>query len=131
MDRIGELDKNNNNQVNNKIKLIYKAKEERNYNLFGSKFVENNINNIKLYINKVQTSLIKEYKLNKGDNVIIMEIINPIKNLECMFYNCNCLTNINDLFLSSSILFLNQAAKEILLPLKNNKINLLYTNYIF
>ena len=96
MDKINELDYLKNKGENN-IKLIYKVEKRGKYKLFGDKFVENNQNNIKLYVNGFRIYLNKEYDLEKGDNIIIMNIINPIKNLENMFYNCNHISNIDEL----------------------------------
>ena len=95
-----------------KIKLIYYVDREdevkdiigRNidgkdviYTIFGEEFVENNKNNIDLIINEDKKGLVKEYKLNKGENKIEIIIKNNIINLQNMFYCCSKLTNIEEL----------------------------------
>ena len=92
-EKINELD-NLENKRKSEIKLIYKVENGGQYKLFGDKFVENNKNNINLYVNGYKTCLINEYKLERGDNIIIINIINPIKNLENMFENCNQIENL-------------------------------------
>ena len=79
------------------IKLVYKSEINSIQNIFGKKFVENNKNNIELIINGEKSELIEKYKLKKGLNDIKMIIKNKIKNLENMFYECNNLTNIDQL----------------------------------
>ena len=96
MDKINELD-NLKNKRKSEIKLIYKVENGGQYKLFGDKFVENNKNNINLYVNGYKTCLNYIYKLEEGNNIIIMNIINPIKNLENMFYNCKYIENIDGL----------------------------------
>ena len=96
----------------NKIKLIYFVDGEGEvedefgnyidgkdgkFNIFGDKFIENNKNNIDLIINGTKKGLVKEYKLNKGENKIEIIIKNKITNLEYMFYNCTKLKNIEEL----------------------------------
>ena len=96
----------------NKIKLIYFVEGEGEvedefgnyidgkdgkFNIFGEKFIENNKNNIDLIINGTKKGLVKEYKLNKGENKIEIIIKNKITNLEYMFYNCTKLKNIEEL----------------------------------
>jgi len=66
MDKINELNSLKKNEKN-KIKLIYRAEISRKFNLFGDKFVQNNKDNIILYINGNKTILINEYKLEEGD----------------------------------------------------------------
>ena len=85
----------------NIINLIYeKNKKKYNHdynNIFGSKFVENNKENIKLVINGEKSELIEKYNLKIGINNIQLIIINTLTNLECMFYNCKSLKNIEEL----------------------------------
>ena len=98
MEKIDELDENKQNKDKTKIQLIYRTDNERTDNIFGSKFVEKNKDNIELYVNDVKLcQLIGKYNLKKGDNIITIKIINPIINLEYMFYNCDKLININEL----------------------------------
>ena len=84
-------------QDTNKIRLIYECEEDKKYNIFGKKFVENNKNNIELIINGNKSELIEKYKLNKGKNDIEIIIKNKIINMEYMFHNCNTLINIDKL----------------------------------
>jgi len=70
------------------ITLIYSVVEEGNYSIFGSRFVENNKNNINLIINEAKTGLISSYFLEKGENFITLKIKNNVINLEYMFYGC-------------------------------------------
>ena len=86
-----------NKKKDNTINLIYEIENEGVKNLFGEKFVSNNMDNIELIINGEQCDLIKQCNLKKGINNIKMIIKNKINNLEYMFYECNSLTNIDDL----------------------------------
>ena len=54
----------------NEINILYESNNESEEAIFGEKFVKNNINNIELEINGIKINLIKEYKLNKGKNII-------------------------------------------------------------
>ena len=64
----------------NKINLIYYKKEdywdkERENNIFGEKFVENNKNNIELIINGIKSELVSKYELKNGTiNVHLYQI---------------------------------------------------------
>ena len=49
----------------NEINLQYMAEEEGNKQIFGYKFVQNNINNINLIINGNKSPLVQEYNLKK------------------------------------------------------------------
>ena len=86
-----------NKKYKNEINLKYITTEEKYENIFGDRFVKNNINNIDLIINGKKSKLIKNYKLIKGINNIKMIIINKITNLEYMFYECHSLKDINEL----------------------------------
>ena len=86
------------------INLIYYKKKNNDNefsdyrnNIFGSKFVENNKDNITLIINGKESKLINEYNLNIGRNDIQMIIKNKLTNLEYMFYECESLSNIYEL----------------------------------
>jgi len=95
---IDEFNKNNKNNINrNKISLIYISKKEGEENIFGEKFVENNKNKIELIINGKKSKLINKCKMEKGENIIIMEIKKKITNVEEIFVSCNTLKNINEL----------------------------------
>jgi len=94
----------NNNKYKNKINLIYEKKDENNYYIFqdpniifGSKFVENNKENIKLIINGRESKLIEKYNLKKGVNKIQLIIFNKLTNLEGMFDGVCSLKNIEEL----------------------------------
>ena len=90
---INELNKKYKNEIN----LKYITKEEKEDNIFGAKFVENNINNIELEINGERCKLRGRYNLIKGVNNIKMIIKNKVSNLEDMFNSCESLKDINDL----------------------------------
>ena len=81
----------------NEINLKYKTLEENVHTIFGNEFVENNKNNITLKINGKQSPLISKYKLNKGENDIIICIKNKLTNLSNMFKSCGTLYNIDEL----------------------------------
>ena len=86
----------------NKINLIYYKKEvkddeNRDNNIFGFQFVENNKNNIELKINGIKSELVKKYELKYGENNIEIIIKNKITNFKYMFYNCISLKNIEGL----------------------------------
>jgi len=86
----------------NKINLIYYKKKEkdrynRDNNIFGSKFVENNKNNIELKINGKKSEFVQKYELNYGENNIEIIIKNKITNFEHMFFDCISLKNIEGL----------------------------------
>ena len=90
-------DKSNNKEYKNEMNIIYKTDKEGDENIFGDQFVYNNKNNIELQINGIKNGLIKRCKLKKGENNIKIIIKNKIENLECMFYDCKSLININEL----------------------------------
>ena len=56
--------------IRKKINILYEINKESEEAIFEEKFVKNNINNIELEINEIKINLIKEYKLNKGKNII-------------------------------------------------------------
>ena len=114
------LSKNNNNEINisinennnnniessndskiseyiNKINLIYYAKNEGDYNIFGEKFEKNNKDDIELIINGKNNTLISKSSLKKGENLVTMIIKKNAINLSYMFYYCNILKDISDL----------------------------------
>ena len=97
-----QLNNKNNNiyTENKKINLIYEKKEnDKNKcnNIFGSKFIQNNKNNIELVINGKKSELIDKYNLKEGINNIQMIILSKITNLGYMFYDCISLINIEEL----------------------------------
>ena len=80
------------------INLIYfTEKENITENIFGTKFVLNNIKNIEIIIDGETFELIDKYELKKGENNIKIKIKNKINNLSYMFYDCNTLKNIEEL----------------------------------
>jgi len=86
----------------NKINLkYYKTKEkdkwDKDNNIFGEKFVKNNINNVELKINGIKSKLMQNYKLKYGENNIEIIIKNKITNFENMFSDCISLINIEGL----------------------------------
>ena len=88
--------------IPNKIILIYYKKSEKDLlnkdnNIFGNKFVDNNKNNIELKINGIKIELVDKYNLEYGENKIELIIKNKICNFENMFYDCISLKNIERL----------------------------------
>ena len=92
-----DLDDNIKDKYRDEINLIYVAKKENEYNIFGERFVKNNKDNIELEINGKKNNLINRYRLREGENKIKMKIKNRIKDLGNMFYVCNTLKNIDEL----------------------------------
>ena len=88
-------------EFRNIINLIYdkniKKYDYFHNNIFGSKFVENNEENIKLIINGQESKLKEKYDLKEGINNIKLIIINKLTNLEYMFADCKSLKNIEEL----------------------------------
>ena len=82
------------------INLIYTCEEDnKEENIFGKIFVENNKDNIKLNINNENENknLLEKYNLKKGQNNIKIIIKNKINNLSHMFDGCTSLKNIREL----------------------------------
>ena len=86
-----------NNIYKNSINVKYFAKSKGNYNIFGREFVENNKENINLIINGKNNSLVDNYELKDGENIITIIIKNKLTNLSYMFSWCNSLTDIKEL----------------------------------
>ena len=86
-----------NNKYKNSINVKYLAKSKGNYNIFGREFVENNKDNINLIINGKNNSLVDNYELKDGENIITIIIKNKLTNLSYMFSWCNSLTDIKEL----------------------------------
>ena len=87
-----------NDEFKNKINLIYYAKDVGTYNIFGEKFVENNKNNLDLYINYQKNySLISKCLLKEGENIITIIPKKNLNNLSYMLHNCNSLKDITEL----------------------------------
>ena len=84
------------NQINLKYK-IEEYKKDKKYDIFGEKFVENNINKIDLIINGEKSKLVSKYKLKKGENNIKIIIKNNLTHLEDMFTGCESLIDITEL----------------------------------
>ena len=84
-------------QYKNKIDLIYNAKLDGDYNIFGEEFVKNNKDNIELIINGKKTVSVKKCRLKGGDNIITIIIKNKLINLSNMFSMCNQLKDISEL----------------------------------
>ena len=84
------------------INVIYYKKSEkdtlnRDNNIFGKKFVENNKNNVELKLNGMKIEFAQKYELEYGENKIEIIIKNKIINFEHMFYDCISLKNIEGL----------------------------------
>lgn len=85
------------NKKYQEIKLIYEKFGNDDVQIFGKKFVENNKNNIELYINGQKSELVDKIKNTGKDNFITMIIKKKLTNLESMFEGCKTLSNINQL----------------------------------
>ena len=82
----------------NAIELVYYTKLGGFANIFGSEFVNNNKDNIKLIFNKGKPiSLVDKFFLKKGENRIKLLIEKELTDLSYMFYDCSALKNIHDL----------------------------------
>ena len=66
-------------------------------NIFGSNFVKNNCNNIKIIINDKLYPLMDKYNLKEGKNYIKIKILKKLTTLEDMFSQCISLKNIDEL----------------------------------
>ena len=86
----------------NKINLIYEKCNIDHFShnpnqIFGTKFVQNNKDNIILKINGKESKLVEEYDLKNGVNNIEINLINKLTNLEDMFYDACSLKGIEEL----------------------------------
>ena len=83
-------------EIREQIKLKYE--NEGGYErIFGKSFVKENKENMELIINGEKKDLIDRYKLEEGDNNIILIIKKKITNLSYMFDECKSLKNIEEL----------------------------------
>ena len=95
---INEIEMEEKEQTKNKINLIYFAKKKGNYNILGKKFIENNKDNIELYINYKKINLSNDNcLLQKGDNIITLITKKKLNNLSYMFHQCDALKDITEL----------------------------------
>ena len=98
---INQLEENFNeikiNEYENRINLKYFVNTEGYYNIFGKNFIENNKNNIDLYINRKKHILMNNVELKEGENIITIIIKNKLINLSYMFYMCDFLRDISEL----------------------------------
>ena len=85
------------NNIKDEINIKYFVKEKGNYNIFGEKFVKNNIDNIDLIINDEPNKLVNKYQLDKGENTIKIILNDDLKDLSYMFSSCKSLKSINGL----------------------------------
>ena len=81
----------------NEINLRNNTENKEKQNLFIKDFVKNNTNNIELIINGIESKLIEEYDLEKGNNNIKLIIKKQFTDLSSMFYDCKTLYNIEEL----------------------------------
>ena len=84
-------------EYKNEINIKYHAEEKKSVKIFGKKFVENNEDNIDLFINEEYSPLTSKYELNKGDNNVKLIIKKNLTNLENMFKGCYSLDDITEL----------------------------------
>ena len=87
-----------NSEYKNTINLIYCVNLAGNHKILGKKFVENNKDNIEIFINGKPKNL-SNYNnhLERGNNTITLIIKNNLKNLSYMFYMCEFLKDIDEL----------------------------------
>ena len=78
------------------IDLLYEGNDKLE-KIFGEDFVDENQDNIELYINGEKNELTSEYELKKGINNIKLVIKNKLENLSFMFDECKTLKNIDGL----------------------------------
>ena len=91
--KIGEY--NNRNEIN----LIYYDEKGGDYqNILGEIFINNNKDNIRLFINNNEIKpLYYQYKLDKGNNYVKIIVKKKLTNLMNMFYKCSTLKDIEEL----------------------------------
>ena len=80
----------------NEINLRNKTENKEKQNLFVKDFVKNDTNNIELIINSIESKLIEEYDLEKGNNNIKLLIKKQFTDLCSMFYDCKALYNVSN-----------------------------------
>ena len=68
-------------EFRDEINLTYTTEGEGNYDILGINFINNNKDNIELFINGNKIPLTYKYKLNKGSNIVKIKIKNKITNL--------------------------------------------------
>ena len=66
------------NEYKNEINLTYFAKNKGTYDIFGQKFVKNNIDNIEIIINGKQNKFLNKYQLAKDENTVKIIIKNKL-----------------------------------------------------
>ena len=84
-------------EFRDEINLTYTTDREGDYDILGINFINNNKDNIELFINGNKIPLTYKYKLNKGSNIVKIIIKNKITNLSHMFNCCKTLNNIDEL----------------------------------
>ena len=81
----------------NKITLYYRTEEpNENIRLVGEKFYENNKENCKMVIDKVEKDCLEFYKTDKTKLKVTLAIGNKVTDLSHMFDGCSSLTEIPD-----------------------------------
>ena len=92
---------NNNNEI--KIKMIYDINKNEGIKIFGKKFVENNKNKCKMYINDQDYDIseyvnFSKYGINKSDKFLIITLagFNEITDASDMFEGCDSLQSLPD-----------------------------------
>lgn len=81
----------------NILNFIYNRSEPLERLIFGEKFIENNKDNIDIFINKKKTPITLKYKFLKGVNEVKVIIKKTITNFEHMFAHCFLPENIEEL----------------------------------
>ena len=82
--------------------IKYLINHDKYIRIFGKKFVNNNKDKVKIFINEIGIDLAEYYKINKSNNknISIKLIgINNITDFSFMFYGCPALIEISDISL--------------------------------
>ena len=85
------------------INIIYninKENEEDGVRIFGSKFVKNNKNICKMFIDNKEYEITEYYNITNDNNnklEIKLKGINNITNMSCMFNQCSSLLSLSDI----------------------------------
>jgi len=81
--------------------MIYKISNKRSIKILGEKFVDNNKNEGNIIYNNHKYHLIEEFPIqNKNSDKlkIVMELSMNIRDLSCMFENCDSLLEFRDYY---------------------------------
>ena len=84
------------------INIIYDINKENkeNINIFGEKFVENNLNICRMIIDNIEYEISEKYNIknyNKNKLEIKLKGINNVNNMSFMFDGCSSLSSLPDI----------------------------------